>query len=199
MITTATGNGQETKSHSIEADFANTLYRAAKESFIVASYASQLATHFDLAPEMGYAIGLFHKIGKIILLNLEEEPIDKIRKLTGRKLPRNGLRNQESSLGISANLLGFLQSRHWNIPESIAYPVYFQDNPVASPEKYRPAACLLYLGKLIPDIRSGKEINKSHTVFSTIKYKFDEFLIISEKLTETTELHSDIMTQGRIK
>lgn len=128
-------------------------------------------------PKLCKITGMMHNLGKIIFNLLDEDALDKIRKITKRNKPVNENIPIEIILGISDLTLAVIMAKHWKIPENIINTVQLKNTPWKSGDNNSQLTYLLHLGLGITNYEDKNDLNhfypqtleELHTGYNNLK------------------------------
>ncbi len=103
-----------------------------------------------------YLSALLSDIGKIVMLSLESDIMNKIRKISGFKGLQDSTLLEEISLGISHSSLGALICRKWNFNESLIKTIELHHRPHRAPEELKILIYTAYLADVFVEIENNK-------------------------------------------
>lgn len=143
-----------------------------------AFYAQMLIKRIENSSRLGdqvYLAALLADIGKIVMLSMHSDLLEKIRKITGFKGIEDSTLLEEISLGISHSSLGALICKRWNFNESLIKTIELHRRPHRAPEELKALVYTVYLATIFVEI----ENNKSR--FEIVDDGVLEFFNISKK------------------
>lgn len=103
-----------------------------------------------------YLSALLADIGKIVMLSLQSDLLDKIRQLTGFKGIEDTTLLEEISLGISHSSLGALICKRWNFNDSLIKTIELHRRPHRAPDELKTLIYTVYLSTVFIDIENNK-------------------------------------------
>jgi len=116
-----------------------------EESNRVSFFARQLTRGRAAITEMATVAGLLFELGKIILITLEPDLIQRIHQLMGEGRIRNSSVIEEITVGISHPEIGALIAEKWNFPEPLVAAIRYQHRPLQAPPEYEGLVHAVYL------------------------------------------------------
>lgn len=106
--------------------------------------------------ESAYTAGLLHNIGKIILLTLSPDLMDKIGQLSEKKnIDEHTV--ERLALGVTTAEIGGKITERWNFPRHITKTILNQDTPKLSDEDYQLLTFTIYLAKNLISHKTSEE------------------------------------------
>ncbi|MBN2041108.1 MAG: HDOD domain-containing protein [Spirochaetes bacterium] len=129
-----------------------------QKSYKAAYYAQKMAIqtkqtkYFDLV----YQSALLADIGKMILLSVEQNSMNKMKEVANSRITANTSLLEEISLGISHATLGALICEKWKFSEPLINLIKYHNRPHVVPEKYKSLAYLIYLAYSLIAIENKK-------------------------------------------
>ncbi len=115
-----------------------------------AFYSAELARRFKYAESADdvYVEGILHDIGRIVLMSLHGDLLDKIS-LHCRNNGIPGDFMETLTLGIGHAKTGAIIARNWNLPEALICTIEHHHQPFLAPETYQHHAYVVHLADLI--------------------------------------------------
>lgn len=129
------------------------------DSYKRAFYAQLITKRINESSRLGdqaYLSALLADVGKIVMLSLESDLIDKIKKMTGFKGTLDSNMIEEISLGISHTSLGALICKKWNFNESLVTTIELHHRPHRAEDKYKNLVYTVYLADVMVEIENNK-------------------------------------------
>jgi putative nucleotidyltransferase with HDIG domain len=125
----------------------NTLW---DHAYRCAFYSAELARRFKCVESADdvYVGGILHDIGKIVLMNLHGDVLDKIS-LHCRNNGIPGDFMETLALGIGHAKTGAMIARRWNLPESLVCIIEHHHKPFLAPETHRNHAYVVHFADLM--------------------------------------------------
>lgn len=121
-----------------------------KHSYKVAFYAFHIAKNIlpSNALEDAYIAGILHDIGKIILLEINDELIKKINFICQQKgIPVRII--EDITSGYNHALIGSLMAKKWNFPEKYIIAIANHHKPTVIEDEYKDLVYCVYLANLM--------------------------------------------------
>lgn len=127
-----------------------------KNSYRTAFYAQRIAMQLKRTKtsEFAYLAALLSDIGKIVLLSIKPEKINRLIELTGNKNIIDTNLLEEITLGISHSTLGSLICKKWKFNEALVKVIEFHHRPHMAPDKYRELVYMTYLAYVFSEIEN---------------------------------------------
>jgi len=125
----------------------------------VAFYSRELAVKFKLHPleiENAYTAGLLHDIGRVILLAVDSEGMQRIAGIVENRELITETVLEEISIGISHAEIGFLVSEKWNFPDFLTEITKYHHAPLNISDEFKNAGFCVYLANMIAGIENKK-------------------------------------------
>ncbi len=129
------------------------------DSYKRAFYAQLITKRINESTKIGdqvYLSALLADVGKIVMLSLHSDLINKIKKITGFKGMLDADLIEEISLGISHSSLGALICKKWNFNESLVKTIELHHRPHRSEPEYRNLVFTVYLADIFVEIENNK-------------------------------------------
>lgn len=154
------------------------------DSYKRAFYAQLITKRINENVKLGdqvYLAALLADVGKIVMLSLKSDLIDKIKQINGFKGMLDSNLIEEISLGISHSSLGALICKKWNFNENLVKTIELHHRPHRAEGNVRDLAYTVYLADIMVDIENNKfryEIADDEVLefFNlTARQKFDEY------------------------
>ncbi|MCP4575654.1 MAG: HDOD domain-containing protein [Deltaproteobacteria bacterium] len=125
----------------------NTLW---DHAYRCAFYSAELARRFKCVESADdvYVGGILHDIGRIILMDLHGDVLDKIS-LHCRNNSIPGDFMETLALGIGHAKTGAMIARRWNLPEALVCPIEHHHQPFLAPETYRNHVYVIHFADLL--------------------------------------------------
>ncbi len=156
-----------------------------EHSFKCGFYAKHLLTMKRLNDDADsvYTAGLLHDIGKLVLLSLRPELVDKINKLSlAKNVPIHQI--EKLAIGLSHAEIGEKIAASWNFPTNLVKAIGDHHQPRLSNEEHRPMVYTTYLANILC------KRPEAESVFSTIEEKVLEFFEIDSVKTLESIIHT---------
>jgi len=128
-------------------------------SYKRAFYAQLITKRINESTRLGgqaYLSALLADIGKIVMLSLETDLIEKIKTMTGFKGTLDSSLIEEISLGISHNSLGAVICKKWNFNESLITTIELIHRPHRAENQYKNLIYTVYLADMMVEIENNK-------------------------------------------
>jgi HD-like signal output (HDOD) protein len=127
------------------------------ESYKMAFYAYKIAIQLNSPglSETAYLAALLSKIGRILLLSLNQDTVNRLLGIAGAGGIADTDALEEMTLGISQTTLGSLIIRRWQFDESLAATIEYYRRPHIAPEEYRALVYIVYLAHVFCETESG--------------------------------------------
>lgn len=103
-----------------------------------------------------YLAALLADIGRIVMLSLQSDLFDKLKKIAGYKGLEDSSLLEEITLGISHSSLGAMICKKWNFNESLTKTIELHNRPHRAPEDLKILIYTVYLADLFVDIDNKK-------------------------------------------
>lgn len=137
--------------------------------------------------------GLLHDIGKLIILTLDKNVIQKMQELQLRQ-KESSVVVEEYSVGISHADIAAKLLKKWSFPEELVYIVQFHHRPFLAPPEHKDLLEIVYLANMILDVIDQKA--SYHTINSRVLKNFklnnpDAFQKYIEKLEKQFQSSSN--------
>ncbi len=129
------------------------------DSYKRAFYAQLITKKINQNSKIGdqaYLSALLADIGKIVMLSLQNEVIDKIKKINGFKGMLDSTLIEEISLGISHSSLGALICKKWNFNESLIKTIELHHRPHRAEGEFKNLVYAVYLADIMVEIENNK-------------------------------------------
>ncbi len=154
-----------------------------EHSYKCAFYAQQLAKMISLTVELenAYTAGLLHDIGKLVLLTLDSNMVERIVTLSEKKnIPIHEI--EKLAIGLSHADIGELIASNWNFPSHLAVAIGHHHDPKLVKEEWQTLTYITYLANIL-----SQDDEASPDLFNKIDKKvLDFFNIDSDKKLEIT-------------
>ncbi|MCB1140069.1 MAG: HDOD domain-containing protein, partial [Leptospiraceae bacterium] len=145
----------------------------------VSFFAGQMARGDSFARDFASVSGLLYELGKIVLISLKPELIQKIQDMLERGRIRNTALMEEVALGIAHPEVGAMLAERWQFPEPIVQAIRFQQKPLQAVAPYRRLIHCVYLGVRIQQATGGsvdyfsieEDIRKDFAIESPIQFQ----------------------------
>ncbi len=99
--------------------------------------------------------GLLHDLGKIVIMTLHPERIEKIKKIVLNKSNIQTHMVEELILGINHARLGGMMAEYWNFPEHFVKAIEYHHIPGFADEHLAPSVYSIYLANSLTEIERG--------------------------------------------
>lgn len=160
----------------------------------VSFFAGKMARQDAFARDFASVSGLLYELGKIVLISLKPELIQRIQDMLERGRIRNTALMEEVALGIAHPEVGAMLAERWSFPEPIVQAIRFQQKPLQAEEPYRRLIHCVYLGVRIQQATGGsvdyfsieEDIRKDFAIESPIQFQG-----MVERLEKEYELSGD--------
>lgn len=129
------------------------------DSYKRAFYAQQVMKKKHKDSRQGdqvYLAALLADIGRIVMLSLQSDLFDKLKKIAGYKGLEDSSLLEEITLGISHSSLGAMICKKWNFNESLTKTIELHNRPHRAPEDLKILIYTVYLADLFVDIDNKK-------------------------------------------
>ncbi|HPX92246.1 MAG TPA: HDOD domain-containing protein [Spirochaetota bacterium] len=103
-----------------------------------------------------FLAALLADIGKIVMLSLETDLLNRLKKLVGFKGIEDSTLLEEMSLGISHSSLGALICKKWNFNENLIKIIEFHHRPHIAPPEVATSIYSVYLADIFVEIENKK-------------------------------------------
>lgn len=145
----------------------------------VSFFAGKIARQDAYARDFASVSGLLYELGKIVLISLKPELIQKIQDMLERGRIRNTALMEEVALGIAHPEVGAMLAERWQFPEAIVQAIRFQQKPLQAPEPFKRLIHSVYLAVRIQQASGGKidyysieeDIRKDFAIESPIQFQ----------------------------
>lgn len=156
-----------------------------KRAFYAQMIIKRIQDNNRLADQV-YLSALLADIGKIVMLSMHSELLEKIRKITGFKGIEDSTLLEEISLGISHSSLGALICKRWNFNESLIKTIELHRRPHRAPDELKSLIYTVYLATVFVEIENSK------SRFEIIDDGVLEFFRLTKK-EDFEKLHNNLM------
>lgn len=126
-----------------------------KRAFYAQALVKRIPANSRLADQV-YLSALLADIGKIVMLSMHSDLLEKIRTITGFKGIEDSTLLEEISLGISHSSLGALICKRWNFNESLIKTIELHRRPHRAPEELKNLIYTVYLATVFVEIENNK-------------------------------------------
>ncbi|MEQ8350096.1 MAG: HDOD domain-containing protein [Leptospiraceae bacterium] len=145
----------------------------------VSFFAGKLARQDSFARDFASVSGLLYELGKIVLISMKPELIQKIQDMLERGRIRNTAMMEEVALGIGHPEVGAMLAERWQFPEAIVQAIRYQQKPLQAEEPYRRLIHCVYLAVRIQQAAGGtvdyfsieEDIRKDFGIESPIQFQ----------------------------
>jgi len=158
-----------------------------RHAYRCAFYSAEIARRFGFSEDADdlYVIGILHDIGKIILVTLHGDLLEKVSvHCHDTGIPGDFM--QTLVLGIGHAKTGAEIARRWNLPEALACPIEYHHQPHLAPDVYRSHAYVVHLADLL-----ATGYDEGGSDFKSIRQNVLEFFGIKDE-TEFSILASSL-------
>ncbi len=158
-----------------------------KHSYRTAFFAQQLARVIGKSEleEDVHLAGLLHDMGKMALLHISPELVNRITKMSEAK-KLNVSHIERLAIGINHAEVGGLMAERWNYPDELVQTIYFHHEPLLCLDRYKPLVYIVYLSNVIDNMLTDETLS-----FATVEKKVLEFFGLNE--------HSFYVTMNTLK
>ncbi|HOP28115.1 MAG TPA: HDOD domain-containing protein [Spirochaetota bacterium] len=156
-----------------------------KRAFYAQALIKRIQENSRLADQV-YLSALLADIGKIVMLSMHSDLLEKIKAIRGFKGIEDSTLLEEISLGISHSSLGALICKRWNFNESLIKTIELHRRPHRAPEDLKSLIYTVYLATVFIEI----ENNKSR--FEIIDDEVLEFFKLTKK-DDFEKLHNTLI------
>jgi len=129
------------------------------DSYKRAFYAQLITKRINESSKLGdqvYLSALLADIGKIVMLSLQNNVIEKIKKINGFKGMLDSTLIEEISLGISHSSLGAMICKKWNFNESLIRTIELHHRPHRAEGEFKNLIYTVYLADIMVEIENNK-------------------------------------------
>lgn len=118
-----------------------------------------------LAKRMGFknnfttnliSAALLHDIGMVVILSLEPEISNQIKKIIGEREIPALLSLEEISIGVTHTNIGLMIAEKWNFPNTLKIAMQYHHTPLMVEAKHYPIIFPIYLANKIIDVINGE-------------------------------------------
>ncbi len=172
------------------------------DSYKRAFYAQSIIKKKNKTMKLGdqvYLAALLSDIGKIVMLSLDLELLNKLKTIAGFKGMADSSLIEEISLGISHSSLGALICKKWNFNESLTRTIELHHRPHRAPAELKTLIYTVYLADAFVEIENSKfrfEISDDDVLqyFNiTEKNTFEEFhSSLKDKYSNSVNGHNEV-------
>ncbi|MCL1911616.1 MAG: HDOD domain-containing protein [Leptospirales bacterium] len=129
-----------------------------QESYKRSSYARAIATKLKKQElsDLAYLGSLLVDIGKIILLSLDNDVMERLKKIAGFKGIESTDLLEEMSLGVSHATLGGMVCQNWHFSESLTTTIEFHHRPYMAPDSLKELVYVVYLADIFVEIENRR-------------------------------------------
>ncbi|MCB1190321.1 MAG: HDOD domain-containing protein [Leptospiraceae bacterium] len=124
---------------------------ANKSAFICKLLANRMGFKNNFTTNL-ISASLLHDIGMVVILSLEPELTNQIKKIIGEREIPALLSMEEISIGTTHTIIGLMIAEKWNFPETLKIAVQYHHTPLMVNEKYHSLIFPVYLANKIIDI-----------------------------------------------
>ena len=151
-----------------------------------AFYSAEIARRFGFSEDADdlYVIGILHDIGRIVLLTLHSNLLEKI----SAHCHDNGIPGdfmETLVLGVGHAKTGSEITRRWNLPEALACPIEYHHQPHLAPDAYRNHAYVVHLADLL-----ATGYDEGNADYQSVKQNVIEFFGVEDQAELNTLAHS---------
>ena len=125
-----------------------------KRAFYAQAITKKMQGNAKLA-DMAYISALLADIGKIIIMSLQTDSINKIKEINGLKNALDIDLLEEISLGISHSYLGALICKKWNFNESLTKTIEQHHKPHSAEPELKNLIFIVYLADIMVEIENN--------------------------------------------
>lgn len=125
-----------------------------KKAFYAYKIAIQLKN--NSISDDAYLSALLSDLGSIILLSINQDQTEQIIKFAGIKEITNIEILEESTLGISHNVLGAMITRKWGFDESLSAAIEFHLKPYMVSDEFKELTYIVYLSHVFQEMNEDK-------------------------------------------
>ncbi len=155
-------------------------------SYKVALFSYYLAKLLPVTedPDEIYVSAILHDIGRILLLGVNPELINKLTYICQMKsIPIRII--EEITSGYNHAIIGSIIAKKWNFPEKFIHTIKYHNNPLNCEDKYKNSIYCVYLANMLAHDEEPyeiyKQINKSILYFFNI-HSFIDYSKILDNL-----------------
>ena len=149
----------------------------------VSFFAGKLARQDANARDFAGVSGLLYELGKIVLISMKPELIQRIQDMLERGRIRNTAMMEEVALGIGHPAVGAMLAERWQFPEPIVQAIRFQQKPLQAEDPYRRLIHCVYLAVRIQQATAGNV----------------DFFSIEEEIRQDFGIESPIQFEGLVE
>jgi HD-like signal output (HDOD) protein len=127
-----------------------------KNSYRTAFYAQRIAMQIKHSKmsEFAYLAALLCDIGRIVLLSIGPDKINRLIEITGNRNLAETAVIEEITLGVSHSTLGSLICKKWKFNDALVKAIEFHHRPHMAPERFRDLAYTVYLSYIFNEIEN---------------------------------------------
>lgn len=161
-------------------DVLNSRYKQVQEiwdhSYQCAFFAQQLMKmkNGDDEVESAYIAGLLHDIGKIILISITPDLVEKIRNLQIRGKFMDASDIEKLAIGLHHAEIGEMIAIKWAFPEKLGAAIGLHHSPILVKKEWRPLVYTVYLANQLTRVE-----NMSEAFYQSIEPKVLDFFKLS--------------------
>ncbi len=104
--------------------------------------------------EFAYLAALLCDIGRIVLLSIGPDKINRLIEITGNRNLAETAVIEEITLGVSHSTLGSLICKKWKFNDALVKAIEFHHRPHMAPERFRDLAYTVYLSYIFNEIEN---------------------------------------------
>ncbi len=129
-----------------------------KDSYKRAFYAQKLSLQMNKSKltDFAYLAGLLADLGRIIMLSISSEQMERLKKIAGFKGVDDSNLLEEISIGLSHSTLGSMIAAKWNFHEALIKTIEYHQRPFMAPQNEKTLVYLVYLADVFVDIENNK-------------------------------------------
>jgi HD-like signal output (HDOD) protein len=129
-----------------------------KDSYKRAFYAQKLSLQMNKTKltDFAYLAGLLADLGRIVMLSIGSEQMDRLKKIAGFKGIDDPNLLEEMSIGLSHSTLGSMIAAKWNFHDALIKAIEYHQRPFMAPENEKTLVYIVYLADIFVHIENKK-------------------------------------------
>ena len=105
--------------------------------------------------ELVTVAGLLFELGKIVLMSLQPEVVEKLEKIFEKRVRTPGV-IEETVLGIAHPEIGARMADEWNFPDALVAAIRYQHRPLSAPPEYSQEVQIIHVAAILQRASVGE-------------------------------------------